>query len=202
MGRWHEVYLRDQRARITPASVCAQRATELFLRHGKNLILDLGCGTGRDTAYFLQAGLHVIGTDIEPAGVEVAQRRITEKGHSAAFCLADARILPFGNAAFEGVYSFGLLHEFTSMERDVEIQKVMREIYRILQPEGLLVLAVLSGDFRFGLPDVYLFNGPMFREATKDFTAIEIDEHDDIGCTGKTNYRVWYGAFIKKGVCA
>ena len=231
MGRWQKVYLEDRRARTSPPSLCAKRAAQLFKQHRKSVILDLGCGAGRDTAYLAEADLAVIGADVEAAGFAAARQRargtparsapLSRSAPSStsasprrplapspprppahpltAFLRADARMLPFAEAAFEGIYSFGLLHEFTSIDRDHDIQQVMREIHRILQPNGLLVLAVLSGDFRFGLPDVYLFSEAMFREATKAFAPIEIKEYEDIGCTGKTDYKVWYGAFMKTG---
>jgi SAM-dependent methyltransferase len=199
MGRWQKIYQEDRRSLTSPPSLCARRAAELFKQYRRSVILDLGCGTGRDTVYLAEAGLAVVGAEVEAAGIAKARRRCAERGFPAALLQADGRTLPFSDAAFEGVYSFGLLHEFTSMDRDYEIQRVMREIHRILQPNGLLVLAVLSGDFRFGLPDVYLFSEAMFRRSTNAFAPIEIKEYEDIGCTGKTDYRVWYGAFAKKG---
>jgi SAM-dependent methyltransferase len=159
----------------------------------------LGCGAGRDTAHLAEAGLTVVGADAAPAGLGIIRRRCAERRLPVHLLQADARTLPFSEAAFDAVYCFGLLHEFTSMERDTDVRRVMGEIHRVLAPGGLLALAVLSGDFRFGLPDVYLFSGAMFHEAAKDFAPIEMKEYEDIGCTGKTNYKVWYGAFLRRG---
>ena len=199
MGRWKKYFLEDRRVLTSPPSLCARRAGELFKARGIRFVLDLGCGAGRDTACLAQAALEVAAADIEPAGLSIARRYCEEKRLAVHLLQADARMLPFANAAFEGVYAFGLLHDFTSMERDSDIRRAMAEIHRTLRPGGLLVLAVLSGDFRFSLPDVYLFSGAMFHEATKDFEPIEIKEYDDIGCTGKTDYKVWYGSFVRKG---
>ena len=199
MGRWEQYFLEDRRVVTSPPSLGAKRSVELFRSRGKRLVLDLGCGAGRDTAHLAEAGLAVVGADIEPAGLAIAQQRCRERALPVHLLQADARTLPFPDAAFQGTYCFGLLHDFTSMERDNDIRRVMSEIHRTLSPGGLLVLAVLAGDFRFSLPDVYLFSEAMFREATKDFDPIEIKEYEDIGCTGKTDYRVWYGAFVKKG---
>jgi SAM-dependent methyltransferase len=199
MSKWAKYFLEDRRVLTSPPSLCVRRAAELFTSRRKRLVLDLGCGAGRDTACLAQAGLEVAAADIEPAGLSIARRCCEEKRLPVHLFQADARMLPFANAEFEGVYSFGLLHDFTSMDRDRDIRRVMGEVHRILRPDGLLVLAVLSGDFRFSLPDVYLFSGAMFREAARDFEPIEMKEHEDIGCTGKTDYKVWYGAFVKKG---
>ncbi len=197
MGRWEKIYQRDRRVLDAPPSRCARSAAEVFARHGKSLILDVGCGAGRDTIHLVQSGLTVIGADREKAGIAIARRRC-----GASFLYADARLLPFADGAFDGIYSFGLLHEFTSMERDEHVREAMSEMRRCLRAGGILILAVLSGDFRFSLPDVYVFSERMFREATKDFDAMEIREYEDVGCTGKTDYKVWYGVFRKKGVDA
>ena len=199
MGRWEKYFREDRRVLTSPPSLCARRAVEFFRARGARLVLDLGCGAGRDTVYLAEAGLRMIAADIERAGLALARDRCAEKALPVHLLQADTRALPFPDAAFDGIYSFGLLHDFTSMERDSDIRRAMAEIHRALRPGGFLVLAVLSGDFRFSLPDVYLFSGAMFHDATKDFEPIELKEYEDTGCTGKTDYKVWYGAFLKKG---
>jgi SAM-dependent methyltransferase len=197
MGRWRKYYVEDRRVWTSPPSLCARRAADVFKAQGKRVILDLGCGAGRDAVCLAEAGLTVVGTDIEDAGLAILQRRIAERPADVLPVRADARRLPFSDAVFEGIYSFGLLHDFTSMERDAEVRQAMAEMHRTLQPGGLLVLAVLAGDFRFTLPDVYVFSEHMFRRATEDFTPVEIKQYDDIGCTGKTDYPIWYGVFLR-----
>jgi hypothetical protein len=67
----------------------------------------------------------------------------------------------------------------------------------LLDDDGALVLAVLAGEPAEGLPAVQLFNRQMFGDATKGLRPIEIKVYDDTGCTGRTDYRVWYGMFAK-----
>jgi hypothetical protein len=38
----------------------------------------------------------------------------------------------------------------------------------------------------------------MFDRAAKGLYPIEVKAYDDIGCTGRTGYHVWYGMFVKR----
>ena len=73
----------------------------------------------------------------------------------------------------------------------------MSETRRSLEAEGLLVLTVLSGEPEAGLPAVQLYTRQMFDDATRDLQAIEVRRYDDVGCTGRPDYHVWYGLFEK-----
>lgn len=189
---------RDERILAAPHSECAERAALAFLAREKRSILDLACGIGRDTFYLESRQLGVVGTDASPNGLRVAQRIRSKRRASAEFVVADARHLPFRDSSFEGVYSFGLLHEFTGERAERDVEEVMAEIVRVLCHRGVLVLTVQAGDPEAGLPFVQLFNRRMFDRATRSLRPIEIDTYDDIGCTAQTNYRVWYGLFEKQ----
>ena len=96
---------------------------------------------------------------------------------------------------------YGLLHEFAGERSEEDVERVMGEIGRILCAGGLLVLTVFSGDPEAGLPAVQMFTRQMFEDATEGFREIHVEEFDDVGCTGRTDYHVWYGMFEKSGVC-
>jgi hypothetical protein len=59
----------------------------------------------------------------------------------------------------------------------------------------VLVLTVLSGEAEAGLPKVQFFTRQMFEHATKGLQPIDVREYDDVGCTGRADYHVWYGVF-------
>jgi ubiquinone/menaquinone biosynthesis C-methylase UbiE len=180
-----------------PPSKCAENAALGFLAREKRFILDLACGVGRDTFCLESRGLTVIGVDASFNGLRVAQQVKSERGAVSELIAADARHLPFQEGSFEGVYCFGLLHEFTGEHREEDVGQVMGEIMRLLCDEGILVLTVLSGEPEEGLPAVQLFSRHMFEKATKSLKAIEIKMVDDVGCTGRADYHVWVGMFEK-----
>ena len=186
---------KDPRILAASPSQSAQRAARAFLASGKRLVLDLACGVGRDTFCLASHGLDVIGVDASLNGLRVARQRKPDAGAACQFVAADARSLPFGDGVFEGVYCFGLLHEFTGEGKAEDVALVMGEIRRLLGDRGLLVLAVLLGDPEAGLPHVQMFSRRMLDEATTGLRAIEVESCDDLGCTGRADYRVWYGEF-------
>lgn len=188
---------KDKRILSAPPSQCAEHAALGFLTRGKRSILDLACGMGRDTFYLESRGLAVIGADASFNGLQIARQVKLERGATSELITADARHLPFKHGSFEGVYCFGLLHEFTGERKEEEVQEVMGEIKRLLCDGGVLVLTVLSGDPEEGLPAVQMSTRQMFEKATKGLQAIEIKMHDDVGCTGRADYHVWYGMFDK-----
>jgi ubiquinone/menaquinone biosynthesis C-methylase UbiE len=193
--RWQGFYDEDERVITAPTTHSARKAVEVFSQRDKRIILDLGCGTGRDTCYLTEKGLFVVGVDLAESGLAIAKR---SRKNTTYWVHADARQLPFSNASFEGIYCFGLLHEFTGETRESDVRVVMNEIRRVLKSSGVLVMAVLAGDPEKGLPHVYLFTERHFDSVTQGFQTVAKREYDDIGCTGKEDYRVWSGVFLKR----
>ena len=202
MTRWDKWFSgenldQDPRILSAPPSQSAGQAARAFLAREKRFVLDLACGVGRDTFYLESLGLLVVGVDASINGLRVAQGIKLERGATSDLVLADAGNLPFKDGSFKGVYCFGLLHEFTGESRDGAVDGLMGEIRRSLAPGGLLALTALAGEPEAGLPAVQLHTRQMFESATAGFEAIEIKRYDDVGCTGRPDYTIWYGLFEK-----
>lgn len=82
---------KDERILSAPPSQCAENAALAFSTRGKQFILDLACGVGRDTFYLESRGLAVIGADASLNGLRVAQQVRLERGAISEFVSADAR---------------------------------------------------------------------------------------------------------------
>jgi len=152
MTRWQQFYKEDERVKSAPATYCARHAAEVFVQRDKRVILDLGCGTGRDSTYLVKQGLFVVGVDLAGAGLGIAKRTRKDEMN---WIQADARQLPFRNSSFEGLYCFGLLHEFTGESRENDVRGVMREIHRVLRSLGVLVLTCPQSMYH---PQCYCFH--------------------------------------------
>ncbi len=105
--------------------------------NGKNsqrLVLDVGCGTGGYTLALRKAGLRVVGLDASEAMLKIARRKL-----QANFVRADALSLPFKNEVFDGVLSITLFEFIFNPE------VALKEIYRVLKPEGEIIIGTMNG---------------------------------------------------------
>jgi len=197
LTRWQQFYSDDPKLADIPPSACADRAANIFTENNCRIILDLGCGTGRDSLHLANNGSHVIGLDAARSGLQLAQKRIADSGFRISWIESDSRDLPFPDAFFDGVYCFGLLHEFVGESAKDDVSRTLEETQRVLTPNGVAIIAVSAGDPQKGLPHVQNFSESMFDVATAKFHCVEKKLYDDLGCTGRTDYKVWFGYFTK-----
>lgn len=100
-------------------------------------ILDLGCGEGLKTdllAASLNAQGQIVGVDIDEAVLARAAQRSFDWPCSIVWQQADAHALPFADRSFGAVWCSALLAALPDPE------PVWREVKRILQPEGRLLV--------------------------------------------------------------
>jgi len=198
LTRWQKFYLDDPKLLSIPPSDCAHQAARIFASSNSRIILDLGCGTGRDSFLLAESGIQVIGLDAARSGLLLAKKRSAASQFKPSWIESDSRLLPFSDAAFDGVYCFGLLHEFVGKSSRIDVAGIMSEIQRVLKISGAVIIAVSAGDPEKGLPHVQNFSESMFDSATSEFRCIEKKAYDDLGCTGRTDYKIWFGHFMKQ----
>jgi 2-polyprenyl-3-methyl-5-hydroxy-6-metoxy-1,4-benzoquinol methylase len=94
-------------------------------------LLDLGCGMGKESAYFAKLGASVVAIDISPVGIELTRKRAAHNGVTdrveAIIMRADQPAFPSGS--FGVVHGFGILHH-------IGLDKGLREVKRLLKPGG------------------------------------------------------------------
>jgi SAM-dependent methyltransferase len=99
-----------------------------FLRPAAgDVIIDLGCGSGRSVVWNHDSGATVIGIDVAP----YFAREALERGD---LVLGDLRRLPFGEDTFAKGYA---LDVFEHLSRDGLVE-VLTEIARVIRPGGLV----------------------------------------------------------------
>ncbi|MFD2077955.1 Methyltransferase domain-containing protein [Actinopolymorpha cephalotaxi] len=102
---------------------------------GVATLLEVGAGTGQDSAYFRDHGLRVAATDLSPAMVE----RCREKGIDAH--VADFLHLGFPPESFDAAYAMNcLLHV-----PNADLPAALESIATVLRPGGLFYLGVYGG---------------------------------------------------------
>ena len=104
----------------------------LSVAKDKQLVLDLGCGSGRATRLLEKAGKKVIGLDISAE----ALRRASRLGGASSYVQADCDAQPpFADQSFEAVYCAEVI------EHLLDPESLVRECYRLLKPAGILFLS-------------------------------------------------------------
>jgi ubiquinone/menaquinone biosynthesis C-methylase UbiE len=138
-------------------------ATEV---RGRGEICDMGCGPGHVARYLHDAGTNVFGLDLSPGMLEQARKLNPDirfrKGNMLALNLQDQTLA--GIAAFYAI---------VNIPRE-SLPLTFREMERVLEPGGLLLLAFHTGDAvlqqheLWGQPismDFYLFQPLVIRRS-------------------------------------
>lgn len=107
---------------------------------GGRQLLEVGCGTGRFTAAFEQAGAEVTGIDNDPGMLALAARCT-----DAELLLTDAHTLPMSDDTFNIAVAITLL-EFAD-----DPQNIIGELVRVTRPGGRIAVATLNPRSPWGL---------------------------------------------------
>ena len=104
-------------------------------------VLDVACGTGDFTieiAKKVSAGSEVIGVDISEGMMEIGKEKMLKAGVTAEMTVADCEALPYDQNTFDRIaVGFGV-RNFEHLDLGI------REMCRVLKPDGKLVILELS----------------------------------------------------------
>lgn len=96
--------------------------------HGK-VVLNIGCGAGTEALTLAHAGAQCIAMDITNEAACAADLILDRVGGGLAL-QGDARFIPLKDSSVDIVYSSGVLHHSS------DIEKSIKEILRVLKPGG------------------------------------------------------------------
>ena len=96
----------------------------------ENDVLEIGVGMGADHTWSGLSTIRVVGIDLTPKAIELTEERLRLFGFRPKVRVADAEHLPFEDATFDIVYSWGVLHHTPDTPRAI------REVRRVLRPGG------------------------------------------------------------------
>ncbi|MEV4345461.1 class I SAM-dependent methyltransferase [Actinoplanes sp. NPDC049596] len=114
---------------------------DLLRAAGVTTLLEVGSGTGQDSAWFQASGLDVTAVDLSPAMVEKT------RGKGVRAYARDLLDLEFPASSFGAVYSMNTLLHVPTPELDAALQSICA----VLAPGGLLHLGVYGGKHEEGV---------------------------------------------------
>ena len=94
------------------------------LQPGKH-ILDLGCGNGRDSLFFLRQGLYVTGVDASDAVIEKLSNLTKDDGRAMFVCDNFVKCSALFQKKYDYIYSRFTLHAITERQEDELFQNLV-----------------------------------------------------------------------------
>ncbi len=112
-----------------------------FDRHaewaGKS-VLDLGCAGGFMAEALAEKGANVTGIDPAAQAVDAARAHAAAAGHDIRYDVGVGESLPYGDASFDNVVCVDVLEHVQDLDR------VLREVARVLRPGGLFLFDTIN----------------------------------------------------------
>ena len=121
---------------------------DLFKAKKGMKVLDVGCGTGNFSIKLAKMGCEVVGIDVSEEMLKVAEAKVREEGLNIKFYKMDAHQMEFEDNTFDGVLSV------TAFEFLKEPEKAIEEIFRVLKPNGQLLIGTINKNSKWG--EMYL----------------------------------------------
>ncbi len=99
-------------------------------------ILDVGCGNARDIIYMIEQGTQVVGIDMSEGMVVEAKADLEKLGYNdVTLEVGDATQLNYADNEFDKILCSEVIEHIPNAD------EALREMWRVLKPDGLLVLS-------------------------------------------------------------
>lgn len=128
--------------------------------------LDLGCGLGRHSIYFVKKGFEVDSLDLSEYGINYLKKWAAEEKVDITVNVCDMLNLPFCDNSFDCIMAYNVIYHTDT----AGFIKTLDEIKRVLKSGGELFLTLISKDtWSYQRADNY---------KRIDSNTILLDEHD------------------------
>jgi ubiquinone/menaquinone biosynthesis C-methylase UbiE len=138
----HDTLIAKRALRLHDYILHATGLADVLSEPSERRLLDVGCGGGQ-AAIMLQERfphLHLTGIDLSDFMIERARQNTARRGYKIRFDIADAQSLPYPDASFDVVYSFG------SAKHWPEPLQGFSECWRVVKPDGYLLVSDATSD--------------------------------------------------------
>jgi len=178
-GGYHD-FIASQGDRLPPRMA---RSLLLMNLEPGTRVLDMGCGRGEIALHAARRGAEVVGIDYSADCLRLTRRtlEVASARDRARVTLrrADATALPFGDEVFERVLMLDIVEHL----HDWQISRTLREAYRVLSPQGYLVLHTLPNRWalQYGYPLFRLLSRRLPSTPRSDVErSVHINEQDPL----------------------
>lgn len=131
-----------------------KKVVRIVSKSSPNTILDIATGTGDLAINLVKTGAStIVGLDISPGMLAIGKEKVTQKhlNEKIEMVIGDSENLPFENDAFDTItVAFGV-RNFENLE------KGLKEILRVLKPNGTFVVLETSVPTKFPFKQGYFF---------------------------------------------
>lgn len=141
-ARLHDSLIAGRALKLHEQILAETGLLRILAQERERHLLDVGCGGGQAAIRLRERFPHltVTGIDLSEVMIRSARRRARRARSTARFAVADAQALPFADANFDAVYSFGSAKHWPEPPRGFE------ECWRVLGPGGELLVADATSD--------------------------------------------------------
>jgi ubiquinone/menaquinone biosynthesis C-methylase UbiE len=129
---WKNLYVSEYARGFFVLNVLERYVPEFEVRGSR--VLDIGCGDAGVIIAIAEAGADVAGLELDEKSLSRARVRAEEHGVAATLSMGVAEALPFPDSSFDLVILDNVLEHVTDRPQ------TLREIRRVLRPDGLLYM--------------------------------------------------------------
>ncbi|WP_246064955.1 class I SAM-dependent methyltransferase [Melghirimyces algeriensis] len=98
--------------------------------------LDVGCGAGREAIFLAEQGYQVIGVDLSPSALKIAEGRASKAGVTVDWRQGNALDLPLDDQSVSLVNDRGCFHVISETDRP----QYVNELVRVMKPGAVMLL--------------------------------------------------------------
>lgn len=184
---WNAYYQKKPPALDEPSSfakemlslINAQNSEEGEIRY----LLDLGCGNGRDSCYFAENGIHVVGIDASDVAIEILEQSNSKNKNLEFMCDDFVTASVLFQREYDYCYSRFTLHAINELQE----KQLLDNVYKALKKNGLFMIEARTiHDQIYGLGELVERNAYLYNDHYRRF----IDPEELLGKVEKIGFQV------------
>ena len=157
--------------------------------------LDLGCGGGRHSQFFVENNFKTSAIDINPGMLATTKARIKKLGRTIDVQKGSILEIPYKNDEFDIVLTTGVLHQAQNIE---QYKTAITELRRVIKPSGYIFLNIFTNGIWD--PTYSLLNDPYVVTTKEGLTMTLLPKEFFIELMNNQGFKLFidYGEDIKE----